>query len=281
MTLTADTMEWLNMNRRRSYPMRREEWRMKVPPESGLDCVLLDALAFDPDSSGSEEFTLESVEVREDGATVTMKYGGSTFAVPLSGGDSSGEGSYVCVRGTVQKGGLRPVSISLSFSSHAYMLDAIGEGAWTLGCPVMESRAVRLSDGVGVDSVSVNGSQGVEGHESKASLSGDVVLEDGFRTSPVVHRGEVVVRVGNRYGLDPCKYEFGEDALPDCRKPLFFFCGQNAVNGGNVVLQGGEGISITQGRKFLVDNPDSKCYGMRIPCIEIIAGKQLLDLYAP
>ena len=33
------------------------------------------------------------------------------------------------------------------------------------------------------------------------------------------------------------------------RKPLFFFCGQNAINSGNVVLKGGYGISVSQGRK--------------------------------
>ena len=79
MTLTTKTMEWLNQNRRRSYPMQRDEWRSKASPESGLDCILLDALLFDADSEGEDAGALRlvSVEVSENSTSVVMSYASS------------------------------------------------------------------------------------------------------------------------------------------------------------------------------------------------------------
>lgn len=280
MTLTDRSMEWLNQNRHRSYPMARDEWREKVSPESGLDCVLLDALAFDSDARGDETLELVSVSVTQESTSVTMRYGGRSFQVPaLTGGETSGEGSYTTFRVTAQGSGLRAATLSLVFSSHAYILDAVGEGMWNLGCKVLESRVVRVSDGFGVDGISVNGSYGISGHNGAAVADGDVVLEDGYRTSPIVWNGRVFVRVGMRYGYDPCRYDYGDAGNRDCRRPLFFFCGQNAINGGNVVLKGGKGVTVTQGRSYAVRS--GTCKGKTIPCVEIVAGRDLLDVYRP
>lgn len=275
MTLTAKTMEWLDQNRRRSYPMEREAWRMMVDPASGLDGVLLDAIVFDASADGTESLYVDSVSVSDDSTTVSMTYGSRQFSVSLSGGSASGCGSYEQVN--MSSGSAR---MSFSFSSHAYLLDTVGKGSWKLGCRVLSTRVVTLSDGRGVDSIDVNGSNGVDKHDP-GSADGEVVLEDGYRTSPVVNRGRVLVRVGKRYGLDPCKYDFGESGVTDCRRPLFFFCGQNAVNSGNVNIGGGMGVSVTQGRKYTVRDPSSKCNGMSIPCIEIVAGDELRHLCRP
>lgn len=279
----TDAIQWLNGNRMRSYPMRRDPWRRLAAAGSpGLDCVLLDALAFDADAPAgkSPELTVESIRVETGSTTVSFAYAGKPFAVELKGGDGSGEGSYVRMRGAVPGAGRVPASMSLLFSSHVYILSTLGAGSWTLGCPVLKSRVVCPSDALGVDGISTNGSDGVEGH-SAATATGEVVLEDGYRTSPVIFDGQVLVRVGTRYGLDPCRYDFGDAGSRDCRRPLFFFCGQNAINGGNIILRGGRGISVRQGGTYRVDDPKSKCNGKTIPCIEIVAGRELLDLYAP
>lgn len=279
MTLTTSTMEWLNYNRHRAYPMRRDEWREKASPESGLDCVLLDALAFNSDSAGGEELMLDRVVVGVSQTEVYMSYAGKEFKLTLSGGETSGEGSFECEKIAIPGSGARGASLSLSLSSHLYIKDILGEGEWELGCRVLESRIVRLTNGFGVDAVRTNGSAGVPGHVSAADASGEVVLEDGYRTSPVIYNGKVLVRVGTRFGIDPCKYPHDDDETYDCRSPLFFFCGQNAVNNGNVSLVGGAGVSVSQGRSYRVKS--GTCAGKLVPCIEIKAGRELLDMYKP
>lgn len=277
--MTSETMGWLNQNRYRSYPMCRDEWREKVSPGSGLDRVLLDALVFDGDSDGARDLAVTRISVSRSETRVSFKYGEEEFNVVLSGGEQSGEGSYERVHGSISCGGMRNATFSLAFSSHAYISDVLPDGEWELGCHVLPSRVLCMSDGFGVDCVSTNGSAGVEGREDASDASGDVVLEDGYRTSPVISNGRVLVRVGRRYGLDPCAYDFSDGGRADCRKPLFFFCGQNAVNGGNVVLKGGAGVNVAQGRGYAVR--DGTCAGKVVPAIEIVADKRLLDIYKP
>lgn len=281
MTLTSKTMEWLNHNRHRSYPMKRDEWREKASPTSGLDCILLDATLFDPDAKGDESLMVSRVKVAESSTRIAFIYGGRMFGVVLSGGEEIGDGSFERVRGVVEGSGARGASVSLVFSSHAYIRSVVGDGEWKLDSPVLDSRVVRVSDGIGVDGISVNGSEGVSGHDSASKASGDVVLEDGYRTSPIIYGGKVFVRVGRRYGYNPCKFDFGDAGSRDCRRPLFFFCGQNAVNNGNIVLRGGKGVSVSQGRSYTVMDAKSKCNGMTIPCVEIVAGRELVDICNP
>lgn len=279
MTLTSRAMEWLDQNRHRSYPMERDGWREKVSAASGLDCVILDVLLFDNDARGDEALFLERVSVERQSTLVAMKYGDIPIVFSLSEGDVSGERSYEFVRGLIKREGAREAFVSIAFSSHRHVLESVGEGTWELGCKVLPTRVARISDGAGIDRVSSNGSKGVEGHEAASEASGDVVLEDGYRTSPIVHRGQVLVRVGRHYGYDPCKYDFGPEGTTDCRVPLFFFCGQNAINGGNVILKGGAGISVSQGRSYKVRS--GSCAGKTVPCVEIVAGREILDVYRP
>ena len=191
MTLTSKTMEWLNHNRHRSYPMKRDEWREKASPTSGLDCILLDATLFDPDAKGDESLIVSRVKVAESSTRIAFIYGGRMFGVVLSGGEEIGDGSFERVRGVVEGSGARGASVSLVFSSHAYIRSVVGDGEWKLDSPVLDSRVVLVSDGIGVDGISVNGSEGVSGHDSASKASGDVVLEDGYRTSPVIFGGNV------------------------------------------------------------------------------------------
>ena len=294
MTITEKTMSWLDQNRYRSYPMSRDEWRKKVSPTSGLDSVLLDVTVFDADSVGSETLVLERISVSggSRGKTeVSMSYGGTPFVIAFSEGSTSGFDSFWKTIGALRGNGIRGASISIVFSSHKYILERVGEGSWELGCPVLMSRVVRLTNGVGVDVVSSRGSAGVQDHFSEQQeggrilATGDIVLEDGYRTSPAIYDGKILVRVGKRYGHDPCRYNFnsvfGESVSSDCRVPLFFFCGQNAINSRNIVIRGGRGISVIQGRSYEINDEKSKCNGKSVPCIEIVAGKDLIDICRP
>ena len=278
--MTTEMMGWLNQNRYRSYPMVRDEWREKVSPDSGLDKVLLDVLVFDSNASRKDlkDLVVSKIVVTSDSTEVFFKYGDAQFSIPVPEGEPSGEGSYVRIRGVIP-GTSRDATISLVFSSRANIDGFLPIGEWELGCRVLSTRVVGLSDGYGVDGISTNGSAGVDGHDAPASASGEVVLEDGYRTSPIISGGKVHVRVGRRYGQDPCGHDYGEAGSRDCRKPLFFFCGQNAVNSGNIVIKGGVGVNVVQGRNYTVR--DGICAGKSIPAIEIIAGRELLDMYKP
>jgi hypothetical protein len=261
--------------------MKRDEWRDKVSPGSGLDCVLLDAVLFDADAKPNANLVLVRVMVREADTRVVFGYGDRMFDVRFSGGEETGEGSFKCVTGVVKGSRFSDASVSLVLSSHAYIRSVLGDGEWDINVPVLDSRVVRVSDGMGVNGISVNGSEGVSGHDSASEATGDVILEEGYRTSPIIYGGKVFVRVGRRYGYDPCKFDFGDAGSRDCRRPLFFFCGQNAVNNGNIVLRGGKGISVSQGGSYTVRDSKSKCDGMTIPCVEIVASRELLDICRP
>lgn len=280
MTLTDRSMEWLNQNRKRAYPCVRDEWRSLdvTAANHSLDSVLLDALVFDAESGLSKDLSIESVSVTPDKTVVEFNYGEYGFAAEFTGGSESGETSFECKTGKIDADGTSPVSLSLTFSSHAYLLDVLGEGEWRIGCRILPTRVLRMTDGAGVSRLSTNGSSKVDGHEEATDVTGDVVLEDGYRTSPIILNNKLNVRVGTRYGYDPCNYDFGDAGSRDCSVPLFFFCGQNAINSGNVVLSGGRGINVSQGGTYTIDDKASKCDGMTIPCVEIVAGRELLDL---
>lgn len=281
--MTSNTMDWLNQNRHRSFPLIRSEWREKVSPESGLDCILLDAVLLDSDASAVRSLMLSSIAISRSATKVSLKYGDEQLEFTLIEGETSGAGSFEVFKCAIRGAGARTATLSLAFSSHAYIKERVSDGIWDIGCNVLPSRVLRLTDGFGVDGIVSNGSKCVDGHDAAAEAYGDVVLEDGYRTSPIIRNGQILVRVGKRYGYNPCKHRCEGDSSLDCRKPLFFFCGQNAVNGGNVILKGGKGISVVQGRSYTVhpDDTTSKCAGKTIPCIEIIAGSELMDLYKP
>lgn len=275
MTVEDRASEWLaSQNRHRSYPLVRSEWRRVASPESGLDCVVLDALLFDQLSSGEELF-LDSIKVERDVTTVSMSYGTSNFTVELTEGQN--DSSFETVRFVVPMNG-RDVSASMSFSCHRYILETVGEGFWKIGCRFLRSRVASMTGGLGVKKIATNGSAGVEGHETAADVTGEIVLEDGFRTSPVIWNGSVLVRVGRRYGQNPCKHDYGDSGGRDCKAPLLYFCGQNAINSGNIVLKGGVGVSVEQGREYLVRDEGSRLRGRSIPCVEVIAGRELLGM---
>ena len=280
MTLNTRSMDWLNQNRHRAYPMERDPWRSAVGPESSLDCVLLDAVVFDA-TDGAEGRRLETrrYDVRGDRTEIHFVYGGAPFAVTLHGGEPSGRGSFESCRTSIEvdDSGV-PACISLVFSSHAYILENVGERTVAVSAPVLSTRIVRIPHGRGVDGVVTGGSSKVQGG---GTVSGDVVLEDGYRTMPIVRNGQVFVRVGVGYGYDPCLYEKADESPSQCDELMFFFCGQNATGNkaGNVVIKGGRGVAVTQGGEYRVRTGTAA--GATVPCIEIAATTELLNIYRP
>lgn len=300
MTLTTRSMGWLNQNRYRAYPFRNDEGLIQtktdlqsvtgVAKERIPDCVLLDALVIDTRKE-SEETSLVATgyTVAADSTQVSFTYGGESFTLTLTGGAISGEKSFNRISGNLMPKGAgwtRPVQISLVFSSHACIHANVAEGTYAFTGTVLPTRIVRFPGGSGIDGLATNGSTNVQ---AGGTATGTVVLEDGYRTMPVIQNGRVFVRVGPNYGLDPCHYAVESSSLgPGCDELLFFFCGQNAVNSGNVVLRGGPGVNVTQGRSYLVtrailndDQSVAAAVGEKIPAIEITATSDLLGLYRP
>lgn len=268
MTLDAKSMGWLNHNRFRSYPMEREAWRDAVGAGSPLDCVLLDAVVFDAtDGSEGRALVMTECDVGDDHTDARFSYGDIPFSVRLEGGETSGEASFESCRMTleVDDSGV-PVCLSMVFSSHAFVLEAAGRGRRTMRVPAMPSRIVRIPGGHGLDAIHVGGSAGAAGG---GDVSGDVVLEDGFRTKSVVRDGAILVKVGPGYGKEPCGSD--PDAEDQCSNLMFFFCGQNATGSksGNVALSGGRGVTVSQGEY------------RGTPCVEIVADSELMSIYRP
>lgn len=281
--MTHKTIDWLNANRFRAYPLVEGPGLVaggRIVPS----CVLLDCLVFDTrpiDHVPEMEFT--GFDVEEGRTVVSFSYDGMEAEYSISGDYPSG---FVSVKSSGAGGAPNQAfDIKLVFSEHKYILDHVGIGSWRFRGRVMPSNVVSVRAS-GVSGLSVGGSSHVG---PSGTARGIVVLEDGFRTMPTVRNGNVVVRVGRKYGLDPCSYD-GRKSVPDakCDDHLLFFCGQNAVDSGNVVLRGGPGVSVSQGRKYTspVDIPDSYGNvgiraGESVPCIEISATSALLGIYSP
>ena len=147
----------------------------------------------------------------------------------------------------------------------------------------------------GVMGIRSNGNAHVDGFDEPGVASGTVHLVDGFRTQPVIQNGSVLVKVGTRYGEDPCHYregdpDYGEEGRDktDCSSLMFFFCGQNAVDGGDIAFTGGPGVIVKPGGTYKAKHDVMDTYGEvglaageELPCIEVIADKGLLHLYRP
>ena len=300
MAFTKRTADWYDENRYRSYPFRNDEGLVIKTdnPETwtGVEltrapnCVLLGATVVDTRTEASEDsdciLKCSRYVVSEESTSVFFSYSGKNFSFSLVGGEMSGDEAFQTISGELRdEAWSRPVKISLTFSSHAFILSRVPLGTYKFSGTVLPSRVIILPTGSGVDGIVTNGSAKVQGG---GVATGTVVLEDGFRTSPVVHNGNVRVRIGPAYGKDPCHYDSGSPGNDPCDEFMFFFCGQNAVNSGNIVMRGGSGVSVTQGRMYVVKKeiPDGNggvaaSVGEAIPCIEISATTPLMNLYLP
>lgn len=283
--MTEKTLDWLNANRYRAYPFVNDEGLVsdgvRVPT-----CVLLDCLVVDTTHRDVPlDLVFTGIRVTEAETTIDLSYGGRTFSYAFSGGETSGEGSFAVVQTQ------SPESVELHFrlvlSSHAYILEHAGIGQWSFRGRVLPTKIVSVPAS-GVSGLQVNGSEG-EGLEGIAR--GDVTLADGYRTMPVIKNGRVLVMVGTKYGKDPCHHVFPDnpDKSVNCQDLLLFFCGQTASTNGDVVIGGGPGVDVSQGRTYTAkrDVPDSTGTGIgirageRVPCIEVKATPELLRIYTP
>ena len=281
--MTQKTLDWLNANRFRAYPFVNDEGLVfkgrRIP-----DCVLLDCLVFDTRPLDHvPKLVFAGFDIEEQRTVVSFSYDGIDAEYSISGDYPSG---VVSVKSSGAGGAPNQAfDIKLVFSEHKYILEHVGLGSWRFNGIITPTNIVSVRAS-GVSGLSVGGSAYVG---QPGTATGVVKLEDGFRTMPTVRNGKVVVRVGRKYGLDPCTYAGREvDTDAKCEDHMLFFCGQNAIDSGNVVLKGGPGVSVSQGRKYKapVDLFDSYGNigvraGEKIPCIEVAAAGELLDIYVP
>jgi len=286
--MTEKTLDWLNHNRFRAYPFVDDEGLVqdgsRIP-----DCVLLDCLVTDTRHLGYvPKLVFTEIDVASSRTKVTFTYAGESHSIELDGTEPAygNSPSMVKIAGHM---GEDLMYMSFVFSSHQYILETAGEGMWRFTGRVLPTRVVSVTAS-GVMGVETSGSAHVQGYEGSGTATGVVRLVDGFRTQPVVQNGKVVVKVGPTYGENPCHYDDGSspEEGTNCDELLLFFCGQNAMTSGNVVLRGGTGVSVKSGgmytaRQDIVDTYGNVgiAAGEKVPCIELVASSELLRIYRP
>ena len=291
--MTEKVLDWLNHNRFRAYPFVNDEGLIcngtRIP-----DCILLDCLVMDTRKDvDSPDLVFTEIDVTTERTHVSFKYNGVPYTHDLT--TNNGQSSVTRVDGSSISGmDMDLVFMKMVFSSHDYILQNVGEGNWKFSGKVLPSKIISVPAS-GVSGISMNGSSYIEGFDSPGVAIGDVTLVDGFRTQPVIHNGKVVVKVGTAYGEDPCHYreddpEYAEHKRKTaaCDGLMFFFCGQNVIDNGNVSIEGGPGVIVKQGGTYTAKSDIIDTYdeigieaGETLPCIEVIAAPSLLKLYRP
>lgn len=289
--MTKKTLDWLNSNKYRAYPLVNDGGLLcggvRAPDYVLLDCTVFDT---NPDDSPDVRMKVTRYEVTDSFVAVTANYGGTTYniVVPATATETSADGEEpgvvkVDATETDASGGeYRRVTFFLS--THAQVLESVGRGVWEFDGTVLPCKVARVNAS-GVMRLASNGCSGESG---KSYAVGDVKLVDGYRTQPCVQNGRVVVKVGGRYGVDPCHYKW-PDAVEetDCSNLMFFFCGQNAINSGDVAITGGPGVNVSRG-EYEAKQDIEDTYGNvgiekgeKVPCIEFVATPDLINIYRP
>lgn len=285
--MTSKTLDWLNSNRFRAYPFVNDRGIIvngaRIP-----DCVLLDCMVMDTrDIQDPPELIFTGITVEETYTDVFFSYGDIKTSYRIGSDPSSIEGTFVKVRGRIN-GDIpsRFVQMRFVFSSPSYIYNSVGTGSWQFNGKVLPTKVVSVKAS-GVSGIKTNGSLLIQG---AGTATGDVHLVDGCRTQPGIKNGKVIVQVGTKYGEDPCWYKKPpeESENVDCSDLMLFFCGQNAINSGDVSISGGPGVNVTQGRKYTAKHDIIDTYGKvgisageSVPCIEIVATTDLLNIYRP
>lgn len=286
--MTEKTLDWLNHNRFIAYPFVNDDG-LVVDGTRVPDCILLDCLVVDTRHRQQSELIFTEFSVTANNTRVKFKYAGESFTYTLPA--SSTPDGIIKVEGTSVSGlDNEYLYIKFIFSSHAYILEHVGTGTWKFTGKIAPSKVISVPAS-GVSGLETNGSAYVAGYSAANTATGDVHLVDGYRTQPVIQNGRVLVKVGTHYGEDPCHYVDGDDQEVKkvvCDDLMLFFCGQNATNSGNVMITGGPGVNVQQGRMYTAHRDIIDTYGEigvhvgeSIPCIEITATSELMQLYRP
>lgn len=278
------TLDWLNGNRFKAYPFLNNE-NIVVKNKHVPKCILLDCLVTDMGKYETPpQLIFTYFKVTPDVTTVKFEYASKEVTLEIHSTEEDPESLYRWVLNHTEE--FPTTYMKFVFSSHTYIYNSVGEGEWNFRGQVLPSKVISAPIS-GVSSIKTNGSLLV--NEEPKSIVGDIILEDGFRTQPVIQNKNLVVKVGTNYGIDPCLYA-GYEKLTrnNCDSLLFFFCGQNAINSGSIVFQGGSGVSITQGKKYTIKKDIEDTFGEvgakkgeQIPCVEITATQALLNVYTP
>lgn len=267
--MTEKTLDWLNQNRYRAYPLMNDE-RLVTGDVRLPNCILLDCKVMDtrPRPDGSiPHLYLTKVVISKDHTDITLEYDGAEYTLTIEG-----DGDIEKIIGTSKY-----VYMSFTTSSHTKILEFCGEGEWNLKAEVLRSKVICV-DASGVSGITCNGN----GEISADTATGVIRLVDGYRTQPVIKSGKVLVKVGNQYGLNPCRMKGWKTYDTEgCDNLMMFFCGQNAINTGNVVLQGGPGVVVNQGTYTVKKEIGELKAGDSIPCINVSTTSEVLKIYRP
>lgn len=274
--MTQKTLDWLNQNRFRAFPLVNDEGLVadgiRIPVGFILDCQVMDMRQIDR----IPKLVFTGLVITDGNYTVSFEYDGTTGSCTVE----DGEFGYVRKNALLLDG---QVHSTFVFSSHKWLLEHVGTGTWSFTGQVFPTRIVTVR-GSGVSGIQTNGSHNVQ---SGGIATGDVHLTDGYRTQPVVDGGRVLVKVGTKYGLDPCHLPSDGIQQTPCDDLLLYFCGQDARATGNVIIGGGSGVDVRNGiYEAKCDIPDSEgnvgiAAGEKVPCVEICATRELLNIYRP
>lgn len=291
--MTDKILDWLNHNRHRAYPLVNDDGLVsgggRIP-----DCVILDCLVMDTrPGKESAKLVFTKIQVSSPSTVVSFEYDGNEYSITLEEGvhDPLSDNTST-VRFNAAGSGM--LYMKFVFSSHDYILENVGTGTWSFRGTALSSKVVAVAAS-GVMGLEAGGSAHVDGRSAPGVATGAVRLEDGYRTQPVIQNGKVVVKVGTPYGLDPCHYREDDQEYVDARRNttscgdlMFFFCGQNAVDTGDVELEGGPGVTVRQGGSYTAKEDIRDTYGNvgiaageAVPCIEVVADSSLLGIYRP
>lgn len=290
--MTERILDWLNQNRFRAYPFINDNglvYDNKRIPE----CFLLDCLVVDTRHLNSiPELIFTRIQVTNNSFTFDFTYNGANFSHTIQSNSAEpADSTVVTVKGSLISGLENEfLYVKFVFSSHRYILENVGTGIWNFTGKILPTKIIS-STASGVSGLDVNGSAHVPDFNAHRITTGDVHLVDGYRTQPVIQNGSVVVKVGTMYGEDPCRYNdllSREEADTSCDDLLLFFCGQNGGTSGNVVIEGGAGVTVKQGSYYKAKEDILDTYGEvgihegeKVPCVEVVASTDLLNIYRP
>lgn len=254
---TGTMPEWLNANAHRAFPFY-ENARRPIP-----DWALLDFRAFScSDWQGGpanddhyipcslDYFKIELAPETRDGLFISMRfkyYNQDDLEISTDEAIPFGETRrLVYTTPGPHDGGLgyhriyAVIGTPSGIDEYADTFNQLLDGMWIhADLPVLKSRCIRLPGSVGVDEIKTN--------SIGRSISSRVYVRDGYNTSFRIENGKLYLTVGQNEGKGfECKDPDAQDPYGG-DKYIYSINGERPDSGGNMVIKGGEGITLSSG----------------------------------
>ena len=248
--------EWLNANAHRAFPFYDNAGKAPY-------WMLLDFRAFScTDWQGGpandeyyfpcslDYFKIELSPERQDGISVSMRfryYNRTDLEISTEGAVPFGETRRVVyTTPPPHSGGLgyhriyAVIGTPANLDEYRATFDQHLDGIWiNADLPVLKSRCIRLPGSVGVDEIKTNTKGG--------SITSKVYVRDGYNTSFRIENGKLYLTVGQNEGKGfECKDPEAEDPYGG-DSYIHSINGERPDSSGNMVIKGGEGITVSSG----------------------------------